>query len=445
MTKEFNKQITLYSLTMIAIGSSIGSGIFRTPSEIANYLPTEGWMLMVWIVGGLVSLCGALTFAEISSLFPKAGGFYVYLKEAFGELPAFLYGWSMLLIINTGSLAALSLVFVSYLNNLIPISASMQTVLAIAAIVILTVMNVLGVRFGSLFASIFTTAKLLGIFIVVLLGVFFGGLSPQVADFTWVGNSQNLDLVPAFGLALIGVTFSYGGYQHATFVAAEVIDAQRIVPRAMLLGIAVVCLAYLTINIAYLRLLPIEAIGKSTSVAADAVGLVWSASAKFISFLIVLSVLGTLGIYILTAPRIYFAMADDGLFFRKFAELHPRYKTPQYAIIFQSVWAIVLLIFWKTFSDLITYVVFVDAGFFLLTAASIFVFRKKMTNAVRNYKTFAYPITPILFMFVEGFIIVNTLMKKPEQAWAGIGLLAIGTGAFYWFKQKQMAREAPPQ
>lgn len=418
---------------MIAIGSSIGSGIFKTPSEIAGYLPSEGWMLTVWVVGGLVSLCGALTFAEISSSFPKAGGFYVFIKEAFGDMPAFLYGWSMLLVINTGSLAALSLVFVSYLNTLIPLSDNAQLVIAVLAIALLTVMNVFGVRFGSLFASIFTSAKLLGILIIILLGVFYGVYDTNAFNFAW-DDASSKTLTSSFGLALIGVTFSYGGYQHATFIAAEVKDAQKIVPRAMIIGILVVCLAYLTINLSYLKLYPISKIISSNSVAADSISTFWDFGAKFVAFLIVLSVLGTIGIYILTAPRIYFAMADDGIFFKKFAEIHPKYKTPFWAIIFQSVWTIFLLIFWKTFSNLITYVVFVDAAFFMITAASIFLFRKRGIGA--NYRTLGYPLTPIVFILMELFIIINTLIEKPSQAIAGLVFLGIGVGVFQMFKKK---------
>jgi basic amino acid/polyamine antiporter, APA family len=441
---ELKKQISFYTLTMIAIGSSIGSGIFKTPSEIAGYLPAEGWMLMVWVVGGIIALCGALTFAEISARYPQAGGFYVFLREAFGELPAFLYGWTMLVVVNTGSLAALSLVFVAYLNILIPISDVLQTIIAISTIVILTIMNVFGVRFGGIFASVFTTAKLLGIFMVVLLGVFVGNFSVNASNFNFpklAETAQHLPLISAFGLALIGVTFSYGGYQHATFVAAEVKDAQRVVPRAMLLGISIVCLAYLSVNFAYLKLMPLADIAASKSVAADAVSSVWSAGALFIAFLIVLSVLGTIGIYILTAPRIYFAMAEDGVFFKQFAALHPRYKTPQYAIIFQSVWAIVLLIFWKTFADLITYVVFIDTAFFFLTAATIFVFRRRETTKNRGenvlYRTFLYPITPLIFMAMSAFIVVNTLIEKPVQAIAGLAFLVIGVVVFYAFRKRR--------
>ncbi|HRH43167.1 MAG TPA: amino acid permease [Pyrinomonadaceae bacterium] len=433
MEDDQKKQIGLYALTMIAIGSSIGSGIFKTPSEIAGYLPSEGLMLLVWMAGGLIAICGALTFAKISAQFPQVGGFYVFLKSAFGELPAFLFGWSMLVVINTGSLAALSLVFTSYLSSFIPLSEIAQVIVAVITIVLLTVMNVVGVKFGSIFASIFTSAKLLGILFVVFLGIFFG-INHNINFFNtgFPPNPKDLSLISAFGLALIGVSFSFGGYQHATFVAAEVKNAEKIVPKALVLGIAIVCLAYLTINVAYLRFLPIEQIAASKMVATDAINTIWTLGGKFVSFLIVLSVLGTIGIYILTAPRIYFAMADDKLFFKKFAEIHPKYKTPFWAIIFQSIWTIFLLIFWQTFSNLITFVVFVDTAFFFLTAATYFVLiKQKSINGI---------VAAIIFMAMTGFIVINTLIEKPTEAIAGIIFLAIGTIIFFIFKNNQKVK-----
>jgi APA family basic amino acid/polyamine antiporter len=430
MSDQFKRAISLYSLTMIAIGSSIGSGIFRAPSEIAGYLPSEGLMLSVWVIGAIIAICGALTFASISAKSSKVGGFYAFIKEAFGELPAFLYGWSMLWVINTGSLAALSLVFTSYLSVFIEISENVQVVVAVLTIVALTIMNIFGVKLGSIFASVFTSAKLLGIFIVLVIGVMFGvNENIHATNFHFPENANNLSLISAFGLALIGVSFSYGGYQHATFVAGEVKDASKIVPKAMILGILVVCLAYVTINIAYLRLLPISKIAASGSVASDAISVVWSAGAKFISFLIILSVLGTIGIYILTAPRIYFAMADDKLFFKKFAEIHPTYKTPFWAIIFQSLWTIFLLIFWKTFSNLITYVVFVDTVFFLLAALTYFWLLKE--------KTYVGSISAIVFIAMCAFIIGNTLIEKPQQAGAGLLFLGIGYVSYLFFKKNR--------
>lgn len=431
MSNLLKKQISLFSLTMIAIGSSIGSGIFRTPSEIVGYLPSEGLMLLVWILGGGIALCGALTFAKIAENFSRVGGFYVYLKEAYGDLPAFLYGWSMLIVINTGSLAALSLVFTSYLKVFFPVSESMELGIAIISITLLTIMNILGVKFGSLFASIFTSAKLLGIISVVFIGFLFGtNTDVNFVNTDYQLNTNNLSLISAFGLALIGVSFSYGGYQHATFIAAEVKDASQIVPKALILGIIAVCAAYLTINFAYLKLIPISQIATSGSVASDAISTVWALGGKFISFLIILSVLGTIGIYILTAPRIYFAMADDGLFFKKFAEIHPKYHTPFWAIIFQSIWTILLLIFWKTFSNLITYVVFVDTAFFLLTAATYFKLIKD--------KTLFGKLTAIVFIAMCSFIVLNTLIEKPQQAIAGIIFLAIGSVVFLYFKKKNI-------
>lgn len=427
MEEQQKKQIGLYALTMIAIGSSIGSGIFRTPSEIAGYLPSEGLMLLVWLIGGLIAICGALTFAKIAAQFPQVGGFYVFLKSAFGTLPAFLFGWSMLVVINTGSLAALSLVFTSYLSSFVPLSDSVQLIIAVITIILLTIMNIFGVNFGSLFASIFTSAKLLGIFFVVFLGIFFGiNHDINFVNTDFPPNPQNLSLISAFGLALIGVTFSFGGYQHATFVAAEVKNAERIVPKALVIGILIVCLAYLTINVAYLRFLPIEQIAASKMVASDAINTIWTLGGKFVSFLIVLSVVGTIGIYILTAPRIYFAMADDKLFFKKFAELHPKYQTPFWAIIFQSVWTILLLIFWQTFNNLITFVVFVDTFFFFLTGAAYFVLIKNKTiNGI---------IAAVIFLAMTGFIVINTLINKPLEAVTGLIFLGVGTVIYFIFK-----------
>ncbi len=434
MSNQLKKQISLYSLTMIAIGSSIGSGIFRTPSEIARYLPSEGLMISVWILGGVIALCGALTFARISSVFTQVGGFYVFLKEAYGNWPAFLYGWSMLLVINTGSLAALSLVFTSYLKVFIPLSEQVELLIAILAIALLTLMNIFGVKFGSIFASIFTSAKLIGIACVVVIGLFFGiNTDYNFINTSFSENANNLSLISAFGLALIGVSFSYGGYQHATFIAAEVKDANKIVPKAMIFGMIIVCVAYLTINFAYLKLIPIQQIASSGSVASDAISTVWILGGKFISFLIVLSVLGTIGIYILTAPRIYFAMAEDKLFFKKFSEIHPTYKTPIWAIVFQSLWTIILLIFWKTFANLITYVVFVDTAFFLLTAASYFKLIKE--------KSLFGKIAAIIFMAMSAFIVVNTLIEKPQQAIAGIIFLAVGSVFYLYFKKKSVVGE----
>jgi APA family basic amino acid/polyamine antiporter len=289
-------------------------------------------------------------------------------------------------------------------------------------------MNIFGVKFGSLYASIFTSSKLLGIFFVVCLGLFFG-MNEAVSFFntSFPPNPQNLSLISAFGLALIGVTFSFGGYQHATFVASEVKNPEKVVPKALVIGILLVCLAYLTINVAYLRFLPIEQIASSKMVASDAINTIWAFGGKFVSFLIILSVVGTIGIYILTAPRIYFAMAEDGLFFKKFAEIHPKYQTPFWAIILQSAWTIFLLILLKTFSNMISFVVFIDTGFFLLAALTYFFLVKQ--------KSLIGIICAIIFMAMSAFIVINTLIEKTQESIIGIIFLVVGAGIFFIFKR----------
>lgn len=424
------KQLSLFSLIMIAVGSSIGSGIFRTPAEIAGYLPAAGWILAIWGLGAVVSLCGALTFAELAARYPQAGGFYVFLKAAYGPLPAFLFGWSMLLVINTGSLAALSLVFAGYVQTALGWSANWQVPIGVGAIAALTGLNIAGVKWGGWFAILFTLAKLSGIVLITVVGLGWGQEDLQPFDFSWEPTDHATGWLAATGLALIGVTFSYGGYHHATFVAAEVKDGARQVPRAMTIGIGIVALAYLLINLAYLKLLPLSRIAGAEGVAALAITQIWPWGAQLVAFLIVLSVLGTIGIYILTAPRIYYAMAADGLFFKQFARVHPQYHTPQWAILIQSLWTLVLLVFWQTFVNLITYVVFVDALFFFLTATTVFFLRQKERPAVPMPW---YPLPPLLFLAFQGFIIVNTLVTRSQEALAGLFFLGLGALAYVFF------------
>ena len=435
------KELTLYGLTMIAIGSCVGSGIFLTPAQIAGYLPSPLLILLVWALGGIITLTGALTFAELGAMFPQAGGVYVYLKEGFGDLFGFLYGWAYLLVINSGSLAALNIAFAYYLGFIIPLGDAGIKVVAVLSIIILTVINILRVKAGEVFSNIFTGLKLIGIAGIIGVGLFMGNpgfMSSQTGQAVSSGN-----IFVAFGLALIGVLWSYGGWQHASFVAGEARDAQKTVPRAMVLGALIVALVYLLTNLAYLFLLPLPEIVGSESLAADAVSTVVPFGGNLIAVIIAISVVGTAGIYTLSAPRIYYAMADDGLFFKKLAWVHPRFRTPVNAILIQSTWAIILLLFWGTFEDVITYVVFIDWIFFALTASVIFILRYKRKDALRTYRTFGYPFTPALFIIITGFFVVNTLIEKPKQAWAGLIFMAIGLVSFLYFKRKQQEKRIP--
>jgi APA family basic amino acid/polyamine antiporter len=258
--------------------------------------------------------------------------------------------------------------------------------------------------------------------------------SPGPAEAANVATSSQ-DSLSAFGLALVGVFFSYGGWQHATYLSGEARNPRRDVPLAMVLGALVVTITYLAINVAFLRLLPVSEMAASTSVAADAISTVLPFGAKLIAVIIAISTFGTTLIYTLSAPRIYFAMAEDGLFFKPFARVHPKFRTPVVSVVFQSAWAIVLLIAWKTFSEVITYVTFTDWIFFTLAACIVIVFRVKRRDIERPYRTFAYPVTPLIFIGVSSMFIFNTILERPVQvAWA-VGLLALGFPLYLFFKR----------
>lgn len=432
---ELRKELTLYGLTMVAIGSCIGSGIFLTPSQIAGHLYSPWLILLIWGIGGIVTLTGALTFAELGAMFPSAGGVYVYLKEAYGDLFGYLYGWAYLLVICSGAIAALSIAFAYYLGFLIPLGDTGIKMVGVTAIIVVTIINILRVKAGEVFSNIFTGLKLIGVAGVIVIGFFMGNPGLIRHPTSTAVSSDNL--LVAFGLALIGVLWSYGGWQHASFVAGEAKDARRTVPRAMIIGALVVALVYLLTNLAYLFLLPVDKIVGSESLAADAVSSVIPFGGILIAIVIAISVIGTAGIYTLSSPRIYYAMADDGIFFKKLAWVHPRFRTPVNAIVTQSVWAIILLLFWGTFEDVITYVVFIDWIFFGLTAFSVYIFRLTRKDIARPYKTLGYPITPAVFIIVSSFFVVNTLIEKPKQAWAGLIFMAIGILLFIHFKRKR--------
>ena len=429
---KLRRQIGLYGLTMVAIGSCIGSGIFLTPSQIAQNLSSPYHILLVWTLGAVITLTGALTFAELGSMFPQAGGVYEYLKVTYGGLFGFLYSWAYLLIIASGAIAALAIAFASYLDVIVPLSEKGIKIVAIASILCLTLINILRVKAGEIFANIFTGLKLAGILAIVVIGLTMG--SPRLMASGIGSQSAGSGLLSAFGLALVGVLWSYGGWQHATFLAGETKNAQRNVPRAMIIGALVVGGLYIAINLAYLFLLPVSKIAASNSVAADAIKTIIPFGGSLIAIMIAISVIGTAGIYTLTSPRLYFAMARDGLFFKGLAKVHPRFRTPVNAILLQSGWAIVLLLYWGTFADVITYVVFTDWIFFFLTAMAIFVLRVKKKNEPRPYKTWGYPVTPLIFVVITFWFVLNTLKEKPLQAWAGLTFVLVGFIIYIFFK-----------
>jgi len=367
-------------------------------------------------------------------MFPRSGGIYVFLKEAYDGWLGFLYGWAYLLIITSGSIAVIALAFSYYLSFFIPMNDSWKIITSILAISVLTTLNILRAKFGEIFSNIFTGLKIAGILIIICTGFYFGNSSLSFGDGTlFTGSNSGLS---GFGVALTGVLFSYGGWQHASFIAGESKNPVKHVPIAMITGAISVTIIYLLVNTGYMLLLPIDKIVSSQKIAAEAVSTVIPFGGSLVAAVIVISTIGTIGIYTLSAPRIYYAMADDGLFFKDIAKVHPRFKTPINAIILQSVWAIILLLFWGTFENLITYTVSIEWIFFTLAAGGIFIFRKKMKHIERPYKTLGYPFTPAIFIIINIWFVINILVNKPLHMAIGICFLLIGIPVFLIFKRK---------
>ncbi|MFK7806634.1 MAG: APC family permease [Saprospiraceae bacterium] len=431
---ELKKKLNLYGLTMIAVGACIGSGIFRSPGEVAEAVPNHTLILAVWALGGVIALTGALTFSELGAMFPKAGGVYVYLKEAYGEVVGFLYGWVILLVINSGALAALAITFADYMTYFVEMSENVKVLLAAFTIAILTGVNIIGVNVSQIFANLFSTLKLIAIAGIIIAGFVFYNAEKVQLDFSMASAPENI-----FGsmlVGLIGVLWSMGGWHHASYLSEEAIDAKRTVPRAMILGVLVVTVMYVLVNLAYMMLLPLPEIAASSKVAGDAVGQVVSYGGKLVAIIIAISIFGTIGIYTMSAPRIYFAMAKDGIFFKGLSKIHPKFGTPANAMLVQAVWAIVLLLFWGNFGNLISYVTFMDIIFMTMAGISIFIFRKNRPDAERPIKALGFPVIPLIFIVISAAFVLSTLFERWEQAIAGLIVLGIGLPVYLYFKKK---------
>jgi len=434
---NLQKKLTLSGLTMIAVGSCIGTGIFLVANQIATELPHPGYILLIWLIGGLVAMTGALTFAELGAMFPKSGGVYVFLKEAYGDLVGFLYGWIILTVVTTGALAALGIGFAEYLGFFLPdLSANIKMIIAGATVVGLTVINIFGVHISQYLAKFFTGTKLIAIAGIILAGVFFATPNDIPLNFN-LSESPPSNLYTSLLVALVSVLFSVGGWHHASYLAGETINAQRTVPKAMIFGVLIVTVTYILINLSFLLLLPIEAIQASERVAGDAIATILPYGGKLVACIIAISIFGTISIYTATAPRIYLAMAKDGIFFKQLAYVHPKTKTPVNAMLLQAAWAVVILIFWGgLFSDIINYVVFMDILFMTLAGISIFVFRFKRPNTERPYRAWGYPIIPAFFVLISTAFLINTFLHKntKEQAIAGLIFLGLGTAVYFFNK-----------
>lgn len=429
---RLKKSIGFFGLTMIAAGSCIGAGIFISPSDVASQLSNGQQILIVWLLGGVVTITGALTFGELASRWPGTGGVYVYIREAYGRLAGFLYGWCILTVITSGAIAALCLAFARYVRIVFNTGSDTIVPMALSALLVVTLINIAGVRLSAIFSGTITLLKILGIGLIVIVCLLYGkDFIPNLSiESTGVTNVS-------FGVALIGVLWSYGGWHHASYVSGEVIDAQRIVPRALIAGGLIVTVIYLSVNAAYLSVMTTSEIAQSSAVASDALSRVTATGGILIGIMIAFSAFGTAGIFTLSAPRIYFKMGDDRVFFPWLSHLHPKLGTPINAILLQSGWAALLMLFWGTFESLATYVVFMDWIFMTMAAMALFIFRKKETHLDKSgYRVPWFPVIPLVFIGISCWFLISTLIGRPVQAFGGLLLLGIGLPVYFFFRWK---------
>ena len=439
-TTTYDRRLGLFDGTMLVIGGIIGAGIFLNPAIVAERTGTASMTLIVWGIGGAVALIGAMCFGELGARSPNAGGSYVYLREVFGPLPAFLYGWTYLVVVNSGGIAAVSMTFSGYFCRLVGAPDSLVRPAAVGAIVVLSIINYYGIRPGAFTTNVFTVLRLaaLAVLIVTGLAAVAADAPLQEAPAAPAADLSITAIVRVIGIALLPVLFSYGGWQHSNHVAGEIADPQRNLPRALILGVSTVVVFYMLTNVAYLHALGVDGLASSIAPAADTMTAVLGpAGGTLIGFGIMCSTFGFLSLVILAGPRIYQAMADDGAFFAGAAKLHPTYRTPAGAIAIQAAWAIVLTMS-GTYGQLLDYVVFGDWIFFGLTVATLFFYRRRSdAPAASTAFVWGYPVTPALFVLVAVFAVASSILSNPTNAAIGGTLIAAGIPTFYYWKRSR--------
>jgi APA family basic amino acid/polyamine antiporter len=442
----YARRLGVFDATMLVVGGIIGAGIFLNPAVVAQRAPTAGLTIGVWVLGGAVALAGAFVFAELAARIPRAGGGYVYLRDAFGPLPGFLYGWTQLLVINSGGIAAVAMTFASYTADLGGAGPRTIPVLAIGAIVALSGVNLLGIRSGAIVQNVMTVLKLVALaaLIVVGLGGLGGGGGPDggaaAAGLATAVSAPTA--LTALGTGLIPVLFAYGGWQSTNFVAEELKAPRRDLPRALVIGVAIVVTVYVLANIVYVRVLDVPGLAASAAPASDVMrAVVGSKGATFIAVGIAVSTFGFLNLAILSAPRVYQAMAADGVFFGGAARLSDRSRVPAAAILIQGGWAAVLVAS-KTYGQLLDFVVFGDWIFFAAVGATLFVYRARGAAVAGDggygtgFRCPGYPWVPGFFVTVGIFTVLSTVVSNPLNALVGGGIIAAGIPAYLWWKRR---------
>jgi basic amino acid/polyamine antiporter, APA family len=429
------RRLGLFDATMIVMGGIIGSGIFMNPQVVALEVHSPFLILGAWTTGGLFALAAAFIWAELAARRPEVGGQYAYLREAFHPAVAFLYGWVLLLVVQTGGMAAVAVTFARYFVELTHVPLG-HPQLAAVVLAVLTIINCLGVRAGSTVQSVLMVLKILAIAALVVCGLAFSARVNEPS--AWLDRPPSFDLLTAFGAALVPVIFSYGGWQTATFVAGEIKEPHRNLPRGLILGVCGVVLLYLAANVVYLIALGTSGLAASTAPASDVMRLALGDSgARLIAAGVAISTVGFLSQSMLTAPRVYFAMAQDGLFFKSVGTVHPRTRAPIVAIALQGLLAIVIA-YLGTYKDILNYVVSVDVIFFGLTACGIFVFRKRATSKeAGGVRVPGHPITTILFIAICWAVAINSVYRSPRNTLIGMAILVAGLPAYWFWRTKR--------
>lgn len=442
------RALGLGSATLFVIGGVIGSGIFLTTGIMVSTMPSPGIILAAWAAGGLLAMAGGLTYAEMGTMFPRSGGLYVFLTRAYGAPVAFMYGWTALLVVMAGGIAAVAVGFADYLSYFIPQLGFNRQVLAlgplvlsggqvsaVGSVILLGAINYVGVRQGNAVNVVLTTLKVAGLAAIPIFALLYGSATPDLA----------LTVPPeverpgaAFGVIMIGVFWAYEGWYFITFAAGEVRDPGRILPRALVLGIIALSLIYVLVNLSYFYALPMADMrGVSRIGERVATVLMGPWGATFISATVVLSTLGANAAALLAGSRLLFAMAEDGVFFHSAASVHPRYRTPHVAIVALTLWACVLCLS-GTYEQLFTYVAFGSLLFAVGGGLALFRLRQTMPDHPRPYRTWGFPVVPALFILGCLAFVLNTLVERPMESIAGLGLMVLGLPAyFYWRGQSQ--------
>lgn len=457
-TGKLIRGLGVTAATMIVAGSMIGSGIYRKPATMAGQLLSPEFLIGIWVLAGLITFIGALVNAEVACLFKSTGGQYVYFREMYGDFTAYLYGWSVLAVIQTGSQAAIAYVFAEYLGyffkfpdtpeflkgisvympfvgTIEPFAQFGTKMVAIVCILFLTGVNYVGVVFGGIVQTIVTFIKIGSIILLALVIVIFadGSFNNVYTGFT-IPDALSNNFLPLIGLALSGAFWAYDGWNNVTYVAGEVKDAQRNVPRALLMGTLITMGVYILINIAYLYVLPIDEMKNSPLVATSAAEKIFgSTGGVIIAISVIISTFGALNGSLLATARVQFAMARKNQFFESLGRIHPKFSTPHISLVVQGLWSAVLVLS-GSFDTITDYVIFAAWLFYMLGAYGVIILRKKMPDSPRIYKVWGYPYTPLLFVAFSFFFLLNSIISDTENAMMGLMLILMGLPIYFYRK-----------